>query len=324
MKRFIHYLSFVTLSFFILCLTVFAQEGRGMGRIFGTVVDDSGKPLEGVDIIIEAKNFNFKTTTKSDKKGNWAVAGLGTGVFIITASKEGFNNTIMEAMVSQFKNPPIKIVMTAVKETGEPTGLDESSRTLFIEANSLYEQGNYAGALALFQEFLEKNPPLYPVRLNIGNCYREMKEYDKAISEYNAVLEKIKAEKADLKGEENAAKALASIGEVYMIQNNYEKAQEYLKNAIDIYPSDQALAYNVAEIFFQAGQIDQAIEYYTLATKIKPEWSLPYLKIGFAYINKNNFEEAIKNFEKFLELNPQDPQAETIKNMIEQLKKQKK
>lgn len=323
MKRFISYLSLATISFFVLYLTIFAQEGRGIGRIFGTVVDDNGKPLEGVDILIEAKNFNFKTTAKSDKKGNWAVAGLGTGAFIITASKEGFNNTITEVMVSQFRNPPIKIVMTAIKETEEPVGLDESSRALFIEANSLYDKGNYAGALALFQEFLEKNPSLYPVRLNTGNCYKEMKEYDKAISEYNAILEKVKAEKADLRGDENAAKALANIGEVYMMQNNYEKAQEYLKSAIDIYPADQALAYNVAEIFFQAGQIDSAIEYYTLATKIKPDWSLPYLKIGFAYINKNNFEEAIKNFKKFLELSPQDPQAETIKNLIEQWKKQK-
>ncbi len=299
MKRFIPCLFLATISFFILYLPLFSQEGRGMGRIFGTVVDESGKPLEGVNILIEAKDFNFKTTAKSDKKGNWAVAGLGTGAFVITASKEGFNNTIMEVMVSQFRNPPIKIVMTAIKETGEPTGLDESSRALFNEANSLYEKGDYAGALALFQQFLEKNPSLYPVRLNIGNCYREMKEYDKAISEYNAILEKIKTEKADLKGDENAAKALANIGEIYMIQENYEKAQEYLKNAIDIYPTDHAIAYNVAEIFFQAGQVDQAIEYYTLAAKIKPDWPLPYLKIGFAYINKNNFEEATKSFEKF-------------------------
>jgi len=326
MKRLINLLFFAEflLSLLLLNITPYAQEGRGMGRIFGTVVDENGKPLEGVDILIEAKDFNFKTFAKSDKKGNWAVAGLGTGVFRITASKEGFNNTIMEVMVSQFKNPPIKIVMVAIKETGEPAGLDESSRALFTEANSLYDQGNYAGALALFQEFLERNPTLYPVRLNIGNCYREMKEYDKAISEYNSVLEKIKSEKADIKGDEMAAKALASIGEIYMIQNNMEKAQDYLKKAIDIYPNDHALAYNVAEIFFQAGMVDQAIEYYNLASKIKPDWSLAYLKLGFVYINKNNFEEAIKNFEKFLELSPNDPQAETIKNLVEQLKKQKK
>lgn len=323
MKKFI--ICFLTITvLLILSSSVFAQEGRGMGRIFGTVEDENGKPVANAEILVEARDFNFKTSTKSDKRGAWAVAGLGTGVFRITVSKEGFYNSIVETMVSQFKNPPIKIVLQAIKETGEPTGLDEKSRALFMEANSLYDQGNYAGALALFREFIEKNPSLYQVRLNIGNCYREMKEYEKAITEYNAVLEKIKSEKADLKGDENAAKALAGIGEIYMAQNNYEKAQEYLKNAIDIFPTDHALAYNVAEIFFQAGQIDQAIEYYTLATKIKPDWALAYLKNGFAHLNKNNFEEAVKYFEKFLELSPQDPQAESIKSLIEQLKKQKK
>lgn len=324
MKKFIAFLYSILLLILLTNLDLLCQEGRGMGRIFGTVEDENGKPVAGAEILVEARDFNFKTSTKSDKKGAWAVAGLGTGVFRITASKEGYHNTVIETMVSQFKNPPIKIVLQAVKETGEPTGLDEKSRALFIEANSLYDHGNYAGALALFQEFLEKNPSLYQVRLNVGNCYREMKEYEKAIAEYNAVLEKIKSEKADLKGDENAAKALANIGEIYMIQNNYEKAKEYLKNAIDIFPTDHALAYNVAEIFFQAGQVDNAIEYYTLATKIKPDWAPAYLKLGFACLNKANFEEAIKYFEKFLELSPQDPQAESIKGLIEQLKKQKK
>ncbi len=317
--------SFYSLIFFLFFTSsLYAQEGRGIGRISGSVVDESDKPVGGVEILVEAKDFNFSTSTKSDKKGNWAVAGLGTGVFKITASKDGFYPTIMEVRVSQFKNPPIKIVLEAVKEKDEPEGLSEEWREIFKEANSLYEQGNYSGALALFNQFIEKNPSLYLVRLNVGNCYRELKEYDKALAEYNAVLENLNSEKPDQKREENMAKALASIGEIYMILNNYEKAQEYLKKAVDIFPNDQALAYNVAEIFFQAGQTDQAIKYYTLATKIKPDWAPAYLKLGYVYLNKNNLEEAIKNFEKFLELNPQDPQVDSIKGLIEQLKKQKK
>lgn len=322
MKRFISYFSLVFLYLF--AFSLYAQEGRGMGRIFGSVVDESDKPVGGVEILVEAKDFNFSTTAKSDKKGNWAVAGLGTGIFKITASKEGFYPTIIEIRVSQFKNPPIKIVLEKIKEKDEPKGLSEESREIFKEANSLYEQGNYAGAIALFNQFIEKNPSLYLVRLNVGNCYRELKEYDKALAEYNAVLEKLNSEKPDPKINENMAKALASIGEIYIIQNNYERAQEYLKKAVDIFPNDQALAYNVAEIFFQAGQTEQAIEYYTLATKIKPDWAPAYLKLGFVYLNKNNFDEAVKNFEKFIELNPQDPQVDSIKGLIEQSKKQKK
>lgn len=304
-------------------LAAFSQEGRGMGRIFGTVVDESGNPVEGAKILIEAQNFNFDSIATTDKKGNWAFTGLGTGVFVVTASKEGFTPTVQNISVSQFKNPPQKIVLRKIEETIEPGAIKDNIKSLLIQGNSLYDQEKYAGALAVFQELVEKYPEFYWIKLNIGNCYREMKEYDKALAEYNSVLEKIKEKDPELKNDPNVAKVFAGIGELYLVQNDLVRAQEYLKKAVDLSPNDHALAYNVAEIFFQAAQVDQAIEYYTLASKIKPDWPLAYLKLGYALVNKNNFQEAIKNFQKFLELAPQNPQVESIKSLIEQLKKQK-
>lgn len=304
-------------------LAAFSQEGRGMGRIFGTVVDESGNPVEGAKILIEAQNFNFDSIATTDKKGNWAFTGLGTGVFVVTASKEGFTPTVQNISVSQFKNPPQKIVLRKIEETIEPGAIKDNIKSLLIQGNSLYDQEKYAGALAVFQELVEKYPEFYWIKLNIGNCYGEMKEYDKALAEYNSVLEKIKEKDPELKNDPNVAKVFAGIGELYLVQNDLVRAQEYLKKAVDLSPNDHALAYNVAEIFFQAAQVDQAIEYYTLASKIKPDWPLAYLKLGYALVNKNNFQEAIKNFQKFLELAPQNPQVESIKSLIEQLKKQK-
>lgn len=303
--------------------SLLSQEGRGMGRIFGVVVDEAENPIENVEILIEARAFEFSTKTTSDKKGNWSIAGLGTGIFLITASKEGYLPTAMEINVSQFKNPLQKITLKRAQDIGEPSIEDESARKLFEEANAMYNEGNYGSAAVLFEEFLERNPLVYMIRFNIGNCYREMKEYDKALAEYNVVLEKLKEADPEQKSGQNQAKVYAGIGEVYLLQNELDKAQEYLKKAVDLFPTDHALAYNVAEIFFQAGQVDQAIEYYMLSSKIRPDWPLSTLKLGYAYVNKGNFAEAIKYFEKFLVLAPQDPQAESIRNLIEQLKKQK-
>ncbi|MGB8953507.1 MAG: tetratricopeptide repeat protein [Candidatus Aminicenantales bacterium] len=301
--------------------SVLSQEGRGMGRISGTVVDEAGNPVGNAEIVIQARSYEYSTKTMSDKNGNWAVAGLGTGIFSITASKEGYLPTAVEMNVSQFKNPLQKITLKRIQDISEPSVDDENSRKLFEEANAMYNQENYKSALALFEEFLEKNPRVYMIRFNIGNCYREMKEYEKALVEYNLVLEKLKEVAPEPKSDQNQAKVYASIGEVYLIQNEFSKAQEYLKKAVDLFPSDHALAYNVAEIFFQAGQVDQAIEYYTLSSKIKPDWPNAWLKLGYAHVNKGNFEEAIKYFQKFLDSAPQDPQAESIRNLIDQLKK---
>ena len=71
-----------------------------------------------------------------------------------------------------------------------------------------------------------------------------------------------------------------------MDKNDFEKS-------IDIDPSNHALSYNVAEILFNSNKIDEAIHYYELAAKIKPDWPKSYLKLGYCYLNKGEMETAI-------------------------------
>ncbi|NIM91633.1 MAG: tetratricopeptide repeat protein [Candidatus Aminicenantes bacterium] len=301
-----------------------AQEGRGQGRIAGTVKDENGNPVEGAEIVCESLEYNFSLKTKSDKKGKWAIVGLGRSYCRIVASKEGYLSSETRMRVSQFRNPPLDFVLKLVESADLDTEQGvEVSRELFREATSLFEAEKYSTALPLFQEFLERYPDLYQVRINIGNCYREMGQHEEALAEYMAVLDRLKEENPDLKGNKNAARALTHIGETYLKMEDTEKAQPYLKQAIEIFPSDHALAFNVAEIYFKDGKIDQAIEHYTLAIQNKPEWPLAYLKIGYAFVNIGDYDQAIDSFQKFLELAPEDKEAENVRNLISQLEKLK-
>ena len=302
-----------------------AQEGRGQGRISGTVKDESGNPVEGAEVVCESLEYDLSLKTKSDKKGKWAIIGLGRSYFRIAVSKEGYIGSETRMRVSQFRNPPLDFVLKSVESADLDTEQGvEVSRELFREATSLFDAEKYSTALLLFQEFLERHPELFQVRINIGNCYREMGQHEEALVEYGAVLDKLKEENPDREGNKNAARALTHIGETYVSMGEMEKAQPYLKQAIEIFPSDHALAFNVAEIYFKDGKIDQAIEYYTLAIQNNPEWPLTYLKIGYAYVNKGDYDQAIASFQKFLELAPEDKEAENVRNLIPQLEKLKK
>lgn len=302
-----------------------AQEGRGQGRISGTVKDENGNPIEGAEIVCESLEYDLSLKTKSDKKGKWAITGFGRSYFRIAASKKGYISSETRMRLSQFRNPPLDFVLKSVESADLLTERDvEVSKELFRKATNLFDEEKYSGALLLFQEFLERYPELYQVRINIGSCYREMGQNEEALVEYVDVLEKLKEENPDLKGNKNAAQALTHIGETYIRMGDMEKAQPFLEQAIEIFPSDHALAFNIAEIYFRDGKIDQAIEYYTLAIQIKPEWPLAYLKIGYAYVNKGDYGQAITSFKKFLELAPENKEAEKIRNLISQLEKLKK
>lgn len=306
-----------------LTLTLSSQEGRGRGRIHGAIHDEAGNPIEGAKIIAVYLESQTNFESKSDKKGNWAIGGLGTGLFRITVSKDGYDTVYHDVNVSQFsgKNPPIDFTLRKVQTSslGMPALQDEASVVLFEGGNQLYDQGKYAEAAAKFQEFLAKNPSIYQVNINLGSSYREMGEYEKAIAAYNLVLERVKADKGTFQGDETAAKALASIGETYAKQGNLEKANEYLKQAIDNFPEDETLAFNVGRIFFAKGEVDRAIEYFQLAIKIKEDWAPAHLQLGYAYLNKGEYKLALASLRRFLELAPDDPQASIIRDLIPKL-----
>ena len=229
-----------------------------------------------------------------------------------------FIPTSKNVEVSQINiNPQIILYM---KKAEEFIGQDEQSSEMFEEGNALFEQGKYDEAITFFRDFLEKNPTAYQVRFNIGNCYREKNELDAAQQEFEAVLEKANMEEGP-EALKVQAKALAAIGELYVKRDDIQKAREYFTQSLERNPQDEILAYNVGEILFSNAKMDEALEYFTMAATIKPNWAEAFLKLGYVHLNKTDYEKAKENFKKFLELDPDHPQAQSVIGILDYLDK---
>jgi tetratricopeptide (TPR) repeat protein len=299
-----------------------AQEQTGRGRINGTVVDDKGQPVEGASILVESMQTKTKFQGTSDESGHFAVAGLGTGYWRITASKEGYISSSVNLNVRQLKrNPPITFTL---KKMSGYTALmtDESSFELFDRGNSLMGEEKYDEALEVFEEFKTKFPDVYQVHLNIGTCYLKKGELDQAKAELQLVLDKTLETQGDYAADPaTSLRAFTGIGEIYILEGNFEKGQEYLTMALAISPEDEVAAYNVGQIYFSNQRPDEAIKYYKLAIQINEGWSKPYLRMGYAYLNKGDFEPALEYLKKFVEMDPKNPEVPQTKKMIETIEK---
>ena len=304
---------------FVLSALAYAQAGRGKGRQTGYVVNEKGDPIANATIKLEFEKGGLKDQTVTNAKGEWGFISLGTGNIVLTASADGYLDGNAQARVQQLEqNPPVKIILHEDKER-KARVKDEASMLELEHGNQLYNERKFDEALVIFQKFAEINPNVFQIYFNIGDVYREKGEFDKANEQYMIAQTKAK-EKADVVMQ---AKALASFGEIFLRQEKMKEAQEYFTQSIALNPKDEILAYNVAEIFFGRNQIDDAIKYYLLAIQIKPEWSEPYLKLGYAYLNKGDMVKAVEYLKQFLTRDPESTQAPVVKSLIESLTKTK-
>jgi len=74
----------------------------------------------------------------------------------------------------------------------------------------------------------------------------------------------------------NNSECIFWIAAVHRRAGNWEKALENFKKAFQIDPGSSLVAYNTGETYDLLRDYSEAIRYYDLALKFRPEWSISY------------------------------------------------
>jgi tetratricopeptide (TPR) repeat protein len=307
-------------------LPLVGQQGRGKGRIKGTVTDaDTGSPLQGVVVSAFSNEYGTKFESKTNNKGNWSIGGLGSGDFRVTYSLAGYIGITQTVFVSQFavNNDPLIAKLEPVNTTAAdaPDIAEEAAKSVFAEGLQLFEAKDYPEAIKKFQKFLEMKPEYYHAMMNIGNCYKEMEDFDAAVETYQRVLDRIKEEGASASADKARAGAYVGLSEIYLKEGDLDKAEQVLEEAIAQNPADENLAFKFGEIYFTRGEIAKAAEFYKKAIAANDNWAPPYRQLGYAYLNVGEYALALKMMRKFLDLAPDDARAGAVRTLIPEIEK---
>ncbi|MHB8054277.1 MAG: tetratricopeptide repeat protein [Candidatus Aminicenantales bacterium] len=305
-----------------LSVAVSAQENLGRGRIGGLVTDESEVPIAGAKITAISTKSEARLEGVSDKKGRFSIIGLGTGLWRFVAQKEGYADASLDVEVFQLKqNPPLAIVLKKAEVAVEA----ETGVPLIDQGNAALEQEKYDEAIALYRQFQAQSPDVYGVRVNIGTALMKKGELDAAEAEYKGVLEDVLRVQGEYaKDKAVSVRALSGLGELAFKCGDMETGRKYFTEALDISPEDENAAYNVGEILFSGQNIDEAIRFFEMAAEIKKDWAKPRLRLGYVYLNKGDYDKSIENFEKFIALDPENPEVPKVKSMIAAIEKMRK
>ena len=166
--------------------------------------------------------------------------------------------------------------------------------TYYNRGNAYREIKQHEKAIEDYNKAIELNPKYAMAYNNRGNAYREIKQHERAIEEYNKAIEL----------NPNLAMAYNNRGVAYCEIKQHERAIEEYNKAIELNPN-LAMAYNNRGIAYrEIKQHEKAIEDYNKAIELNPKYAWAYNNRGNAYCEIKQHERAIEDYNKAIELSP--------------------
>lgn len=100
---------------------------------------------------------------------------------------------------------------------------------------------------------------------------------------------------------------LINLGRAYGEAGKTEKAIYYYERSLALAPDVFALNYNLGDLYLAKGQVDRALKLFLRAENLNPGIPEVHGKLGEIYMGENKFELAEGYFKKAVELNPKYP-----------------
>ena len=265
----------------------------------GTIKSEDGKPIKEARVILIFSEDGTKYELTTDKKGRWRKANIRPGTWTIGIIAEGYEPQNLSVQLSAIKrNPPIDVRLSRIPESPLSKG------------DALYKQRKYTEALKEYQRVLEENQDICQAYDKIGLCYYRLNDLENAIEAFKLMLDK----------EPQSRDTLINLSAIYFEKGDLEEGMKYFKRLDEKSLEDPSIFYNIGILLFKNNQIIMAIDYLKKCLTLDPNYVKGYYQLALANLNKGDLEEAKKNFQKVIELEPESEKADLAKKMLENIK----
>lgn len=175
---------------------------------------------------------------------------------------------------------------------GEATS-QESTDSLLALGIRLQQLRQYDGALAAYNQVLQRDSANPHTHYNIAQIYNEQGQYAKAQREYEAAL---RANPQFLDARQN-------LGVVLYRQRQFTAAAEAFRQVLQASPTHPMGLFNLGVTLLELGQADEAIRWLEAALREDPTRADTHYYIGLALLRQGRHAEAQAALAKAAELN---------------------
>jgi len=296
--------------------TLFAQTGTARGK----VVDENGRPLAEVKVLLEFQGgITRKHETQSNKKGEYIQVGLSPGVYKLTFTKDGYQPFVVDTRIGLGDAtflPDVKLPSRAAASAAAK-GADKKGEEIsgaFKKAVDLAQAGKLDEAEEAYKAVLAKNDQIPEAHYNLGILYVQKKNWPAAEEAYKKAIE-IRP---------GYPEAYRELSRVYFNNGQIPKAFELLTKATTDKPENAGLWFELGILNLNSGKSEEAIAAFKKAEGLDPSNPEIQYQLGTLAIGQNNATEAVSRLEKYLSMSPKNAQnVKTAQDLIQALKPKK-
>ena len=99
------------------------------------------------------------------------------------------------------------------------------------------------------------------------------------------------------------------LGQTCDLAKDYDRAVIYYKKALRLHPYFIEARNNLGAVYIRLGLIDEAIEEFKESIELNPYYPGSHNNLGYLYSKRNLFKQALDEYQKTLELDPENPEV---------------
>jgi len=171
---------------------------------------------------------------------------------------------------------------------------------------------NWERAFFYLEEARGYAPFHFDIYFHLGQTSDQLKGYERAVEAYQRCIAL----------HPYFIEARNNLGATYIKLGWIDEAIEEFKGAIEINPYHPGLHNNLGYLYSKRNLFNEALEEYRKTLELDPENAEVHKNLGLLYFYKlKDYPKAEKYWERYLALNPADPQNDLIRNKIGEIKR---
>ncbi|MCC7240782.1 MAG: tetratricopeptide repeat protein [Acidobacteria bacterium] len=280
-----------------------------LGVIKGQVLDETGKPIEGVTIRLVNIDRGREIVITSGKDGRFYRRGLQAVEYEMTVERQGYQpiSDTVKLVAGTDRNFDFTLVKTAAGGSKE-----------FQEGVAAFNSGNFAQAAQRFEAAIAQAPAVPALHVNLALAYFRLNRPGDAVASL---------EKAAALGPEDAA-VQYQLGSAYVDRQEYDKAVAALEKGLATNPNlaTDPLAVEAAStlgaVYFAQGRTADAEKQFQRVLAARPGAAGATLGLAKIHFSRNDVDGALALFEQVVANHPGTPEAKQAETFIEELRKE--